>query len=204
LPYQKYWSGLAYGQDFFVSVGSGQSSTYAFPYSNQAVAITPDPHDWSGSTMDQPGVWIDVAYGNGQFVAITANSAAIATSTYQGRSWVTNSNALPVAQTWTAVNYGNGQFVAIAHNSNTAAVSTDGITWTAATLPVAQAWTDLAYGKNQWVAVAANSNTAAVSTDGITWTASVMPATQTWTAITFGQDRFVAVSSNTAISAVLV
>lgn len=202
LPYLKYWEGIAYGAPYFVVAGSGYTSTYGFPYSNQAVAITPDPRDWGSSVMDKAGVWTDIAYGNGKFVAITANSALSSVSGSAGRSWIT-SNTMPTAQSWEAIQFGNDKFVAIASNSSAAAYSPDGVTWTTANLPVSQQWIDLDYGNNQWVAVASNSNVAAISSDGITWSESIMPATQNWTAISYGLNRFVTIAANTTITAVL-
>ena len=194
LPYLKYWQGVAYGAPYFVATGSGYTSSYGYPYSNQAVAVTPDPHDWGSSVMDQSAVWTDVAYGNRTFVAITSNSALSSTSVSSGRSWTTANN-MPVAQNWSAIIYGD-KFVAVAQGSSTAAYSADGITWTATTLPSNQCWTDVAYGNGLYVAVSSNSDVAAKSTDGITWTARSTGLSSSITSITWNGSIFVAVGGS--------
>ena len=201
LPYSKKWQGIAYGQNFHITVGSGYVTKFGFPHGNQAVAVTPDPHDWSSSVMDTSLPWVDVAFGNTKFIAIAANTNAVSTSTH-GASWIT-SNTLPVTQNWSSIIYGNNAFVAVATGSSTATYSNDGITWTATTLPAAQNWVDIAYGNNQYVAIASNSSMAAVSADGVTWTASIMPVDQDWSAIAYGENKFIAVANNSNTAAIL-
>jgi len=202
LPNQRYWNGVAYGQNTLVAVGTGFFSGPMNPYLNSIVALSNDPHDWSTSVMDVPAYWTDVAYGDRKFVAVSNGNSISSISTSQGRSWITSNN-LPASQNWTAINYGNNKFVTVG-NSNVAAYSTDGIHWTATTLPANQTWVDLAYGNNKWVAIGSNTSTAAVSNDAITWTSTTMPSSQHWTAITYGNGKFVAVACNTNVVATTV
>lgn len=190
LPYQAYWQGIAFGVSRHVAVANGI----------RGMALTADPHDWSCSNFDSANPWIDVAFGNGNFVALS-NTNATAISQYHGASWVTTYN-LPVSQAWSSIEFGGGKFVAIGYGSSTAAYSTDGIHWTATSLPAASNWTSVAYGNSTWVAVASGSGNAAISIDGITWTNSVMPSTQNWCAITFGSNKFVSVATNSNVAAV--
>lgn len=146
---------------------------------------------WNERTVPA-GLWSDVIYGGGQFVAVSSNSAIAATSP-DGIAWT--QRTLPVSTQWRAVAYGNGTYVAIAAGGSIGATSPDGITWTQRTLPTTTAWGGLAFGNGVFVAisVADNTNIAATSPDGITWTQRTLPTSQEWRAVAFGGGVFVAV-----------
>ena len=77
--------------------------------------------------------WLNIAYGNGVFVAIDSsyNTSATSTcviSTDNGKTWTQYD--MPIGDLY-SVAYGNGVFVAVNYSSNTSATSTDnGVTWT--------------------------------------------------------------------------
>jgi len=136
---------------------------------------------------------ISVAYGNGQFVAVSASIGNTVALSSDGLSWSTQS--LPVTTNWTSVTYGNGVYVAIT-SSNQAATSADGITWVARALTSNASWNSIAYGNGVFVIVAGNpSNKAATSTDGITWVDRTLPSSDNWSSVTNGNGIFVAVAN---------
>ena len=70
--------------------------------------------------------WMDVAYGNGKFVAVASGTDSAMYSTDGANGTEVK---LPCVASWTRVSYGNGVFTACAHESNLVAVSYDGVTW---------------------------------------------------------------------------
>ena len=152
-------------------------------------------------TLPVSAYWYSVAYGDGKFVAIVANSSNISAYSTDGINWT--QTTLPVSANWQSVAYGDGKFVAIAANSsNISAYSTDGINWTQTTLPVSANWQSVAYGDGKFVAVINSiSNIAAYSTDGINWTQTTLPVSAYWQSVAYGDGKFVAVASFSNIAA---
>ena len=137
--------------------------------------------------------WYSVAYGNGRFVAIAADTDVAAYSD-DGITWAPTT--LPASRNWKSVAYGNGRFVAIAASTNAAAYSDDGITWTEMTLSSYVYWQSVVYGNDKFVAVASDTNEASYSVDGITWTFANMTASTKWYSVAYGNGKFVAVARN--------
>jgi hypothetical protein len=110
---------------------------------------------------------LSVAYGGGKFIAVGASTALdsvpaggnvqnfgaaygkaeytrangtrnILTSTDNGATWSTVSNALPVSSVWSSIIYAAGQWVAFQASGNSYATSPDGVTWTARALPTSK------------------------------------------------------------------
>ena len=137
-----------------------------------------------------------VAYGNGMFVATSANGSKVCYST-DGENW--NETTLSVTLTSSVVGYGNGKFVLLS-NRNCAFYSTDGITWTETTIVnSATGWNSITYGDGKFVAIAKNSSggtKAAYSTDGITWKEATLPESNYWLGVTYGNGKFVVVANS--------
>lgn len=144
-----------------------------------------------------PGNWVDVAYGNGKFVAIESDSNQVVYSE-DGINWV--KPVINISVYWNRVTYGNGKFVAISH-SNKAAYSEDGINWTATTLPEYANWYSVTYGNGKFVAISTLWNVSAYSYDGIKWARSTLPQSESWKSVTYGNGKFVAIANNTSIAA---
>lgn len=144
--------------------------------------------------------WQSMAYGNGVYVAVAANTSTAATSS-DGTTWT--QRTLPASGTWMTVTFGAGLFVTVAQNSNMAATSPDGITWTLRTMPANAAWRAVTYGGGRFVAVCNSALTTAYSLDGITWTAGGnLPATHSWQAIGYGAGAFLAFAGSNAAYAI--
>jgi hypothetical protein len=182
------WRSTAYGNDKFVALDFNNSTNSA--YSTDAIT-------WTVTTMPAQRYWNPIAYGDGKFVAVAADSTTAAYST-NGIAWTQTS--MPVSRYWDGVVYGNDKFVAIARSTNVAAYSTNGISWTQSAIP-GQSWDSVTYGNGKFVAVADFSNVAAYSTNGITWTQATMPSYNYWASVTYGNDKFVAIARNSTASA---
>jgi len=153
---------------------------------------------------------VDVLDSNA-FTAVITGSRTRTTS-IDGVTWSTGTNALSATNSWNAVccgdPAGNGNAVAVAVASGTQALnySYDCTTWTAnATgMPSTAAWTALAFGEGIFVAVSTTSSTAAASsTDGITFTARTLPSSANWLSVAYDSvnGNFAAVSGGTSTAA---
>lgn len=150
-----YYGGQVYAGGMFVAAG--------FDLFTSTDGIT-----WTTRTSPAGfGDAIDIAYGNGTFVAISSNGAnRVATST-DGINWTSRTAA--ENNTWNNIAYGNGLFVAVSYDgTNRIMTSPNGVTWTARNVP-AQAWEDVAYGNGRFVVNAFGGQTL-TSFDGISWT----------------------------------
>jgi hypothetical protein len=202
------WVGLAYGNNIFMAVASG----------NATASKTTNGTTWSSVTLPRSTTWTDIAFGNNYWVVISNDSlpantgSSVAISNSNGTGW--RLSQLPSKTTWSNVAYGNGVFVAISTtNSSAAAYSLNfGKTWSLASGLPSASWSALAYGGGRFVAIAAGTDVAAYSLDGITWVSSALPDSgvsvegspltyTAWSSITYGAGLFVAVSASTNTSA---
>ncbi len=177
----------------FTYSGVGSGGYFVSTDTDGSTLISTDGITWTaGATAPggAPGIFYDVAYGNGRWVTFGGQYAFYSTDPTGNWQGPNSASAQP-----NALCYGNGKFVGIQTFTTNATSSVDGITWTAGTLPSAAQWESVAYGNGVFVAIAGNSTTAASSTDGITWTARTLPSSQSWTSVTFGKGIFVAVAS---------
>lgn len=111
-----------------------------------ATCTVDDPLTFEASS--ESGSYLDVAYGNGVFVAVGIGITATSTD---GKVWV--SQATPEANLWSGIIYGGGQFVAVAHDGTSRVMtSTDGATWSVQR-GVSGGWRAVAYGNGRFVAV---------------------------------------------------
>jgi hypothetical protein len=124
------------------------SGSAASAFSNSSLFISP----------------LSVAYGGGKYIAVGASTGLdipansntgsagytkpgyasangtrnILTSSDNGATWSTVSNALPVSSVWSSIIYAAGQWVAFQASGNSYATSPDGTTWTARALPTSK------------------------------------------------------------------
>ena len=183
LPTSKTWSGIAYGNNYWIIIskqGSAPGSTVLYSNSNLAT--------WKSSNLPAVRNWSKVVYGNGRFIAITTDSNATAISTSNGASW--SAGGVLAGTAWSSIAYGNNRFVVIASSGTAAAYSTTGASWTSAVLPTSTTWSSVAYGNGRFVAIASTTGKAAYSLDGITWTSS--PYNVNGTSLTYGNGVFLA------------
>jgi len=178
------------------SVGTG--TTYSFIASGNVTVTAvfavkvPQLGAWHGTSNSNAGKWVDIAYGNGRFVAVAEGDSTILYST-NGSSW--GKATLPSYSYLSCVTYGGDKFVALPNSSSkTAFYSTNGTSWTAVTMTKAVTWASITYGNGKFVAVSSSKGTAGYSTDGINWTLTTLPSSSsgTWT-VTYGNGIFVAV-----------
>ena len=154
---------------------------------------------WNAMTLPASTNWIDVAYGNGVFMAIDQGGLATAIST-NGTSWTAaTAPPTPLGANNIALAYGAGKWVIASADAPTDPMhysDDDGTTWTECTTPTGS-YQDIAFGNNIWVIVGA-SGALAYSTDGITFTDNANAAgSETNFSVSYGQGLFVLSSVDT-------
>lgn len=126
------------------------AATNAFAYSNNLTT-------WANASISANHQWVDVAYGNGVFIAVnkTLNSNIVGISTNDGVSWTTK--AVPRTGTTGRIVYGNGAFVYLNSANIPAYITNDnGNTWTS--LGSSGNWTGLAYGNGKFMVTYSRPN----------------------------------------------
>ena len=103
----------------YESVAIGIQTSGKFQY-------TTDCYNWYEASVPY-GDWIDIAYGDGKFVAIEHNANRAIYSDDGGATWY--GTTLPSDDTWECIIYGGDKFVALASNSSAIAYSYDGVVW---------------------------------------------------------------------------
>ncbi len=192
LPASVTWSSVAYGNERFVAVASGSSST----------AISTNGQTWtSGGTLPNTNNWSSVAYGNGVWVAVASTSTATgAYSTNGGSTWT--SMTLPSTGSWTSIAFGDGLFVAVRDGSTAYAYSLDGQTWIAGTLPGTLTAPTVKYGQGIFLVGGTAETNAYSSQGGIVWTTRALSTGAAPTAIVHGNPgsvgQFVSVATGTS------
>jgi len=152
---------------------------------------------WTARSAADDNYWYSVTYGNGLFVAVSADGAMRVMTSPDGITWTARSAAS--ASSWYSVTYGNGLFVAVS-TAGAVMTSSDGITWTSRSAAEANSWCSVTYGNGTFVAVSiTGTNQVMTSPDGITWTARSATEASNWYSVTYGNDTFVAVSYNGAV-----
>jgi hypothetical protein len=147
------------------------------------------------------GSWQNIAFGDGVFVAVSADFGNYAATSPDGITWTVRTLAAAV---WNPLAYGNSRFVTINDDSLVSVSTNAGVTWsTPAALPTGTAtdWYDLTYGNGLFVAVGMEFSSGSgspciiTSPDGVTWTTRTSPVIDL-RGVTFGGDRFVAIPQN--------
>ena len=151
---------------------------------------------WTAKTMPSSANWSRIAYGNGTFVAIIANTTDKCATSTDGSTWTQRTMAS--SQTWNDVAFGAGVFVAMAGSGgvvNTAATSPDGITWTTRNMPGAYDWRAVTYANGKFYCLGGAK--CATSTDGITWSMVTIAYDEGWDQLVYGNGILIAtITSN--------
>ncbi len=207
---------ITYGGGRFVIVEGNFSNSVAYSANGIAWTVTTLPSNDDSTESN----WVDVAYGNGRFVAI-ADSSAMAAYSVNGATWYKSN--LPAISEWSSIGYGQGLFY-VTSLGDTAASSPDGVNWTlrdgsylsvdvtntsqnaipasttARTLPSASYWQDVLWDGSKFVAIGYDSGSSlgsyATSTNGTTWTGGTIAQSGTnweYTALAYnGTNQYVA------------
>jgi hypothetical protein len=153
------------------------------------VGANNDITDWQQVT--DTNNFIDVAYGNGVFVATRSNGVSYSND---GITWgATN----PVGFVGGKLAFGNGLFVNVSNSGGSGIVFTspDGFVWTSRTAASNDTWSAITFGNGLFVAVAIAYTAGGgimTSPDGITWTLRSGVASGGYTGVTFGFGTYVA------------
>ena len=153
------------------------------------VGANNDITDWQQVTNTNN--FIDVAFGNGIFVATRSNGVSYSTD---GITW---NSTNPVGFVGGKLAFGNGLFVNVSNSGGSGIVFTspDGFIWTSRTAASNDTWSAITFGNGLFVAVASSytgGNGIMTSPDGITWTLRSGVASGGYTGVTFGFGTYVA------------
>ncbi|MFU1797388.1 phage tail protein, partial [Paenibacillus azoreducens] len=137
------------------------------------VGSKPDYSEWTTRTTPVDNNWNNICYGNGTFVAISANGTGNRVMTsLDGVTWTLRQSAADI--NWRGVCYGNGLFVAVSSSGtgNRIMTSPDGINWTLRQSAADNTWNAICYGNGMFVVVdgSTSDNKIMTSPDGINWT----------------------------------
>ena len=162
---------IAYGNERFVAVG---------PRGAVAMALALAPTNYNSRWINVSGVsdhdLIDVEYGNGMYLAVSAGAMIMGSRT--GAEWTRHWLGLsgnPSSFGFTALAYGNGVFVAVTHTTQFIASSPDGTSWTRRGNRTvgSDGFMDVAFGNGMFMAVGHTSTREygiiRTSHDGATW-----------------------------------
>ena len=137
---------------------------------------------WTLSTLPASVNWVDIAFGEGKFMAIAAEGN-VAVST-DGQTWSAGTALPTISNDYSAVAFGNhGRWVVMSEGQDTAYSDNDGTGWTAGSANSALTFKSIAFGNSKWVATATGTATANYSLDGVTWYATTLTASGDWTTI---------------------
>jgi hypothetical protein len=204
---------IAYGYSRFVVVEGNFSNAVAYSTNGATWTVTTLPSNDDSTESN----WIDIAYGNGRYVAIS-DSSAMAAYSFNGATWYKSN--LPGIYEWSSIGYGQGVFYATTLG-DVSASSPDGVNWTlrdgsyasfditntakdtnsayaeTSTL-TSGTWSDIIWSGTQFVAVGTDGANGlyATSATGASWTGSTLPtvnSTFEYTAVAYnGTNQYVA------------
>ncbi len=173
------------------NVPSGLSPTLSFTGTTTT--------SFSGHTTPN-GLWKDVTYGNGLFVAVGEFGSTSVMTSPDGATWTARST--PTSSNWTSVAYGNGLFVVVSNNASSKLYMTspDGINWTIRSnlnSTINTGWNEIRFLNGRFIAVGAENFGRSImfSTDGLNWTyRSGNLGSASASSVTYGNGIYVAVA----------
>ena len=179
---------VVFGNGQFVAVGGSAT-----------IQTSPDGKAWVSRFSENMGFINDIAYGGGQFVAVSDGFKLDYLRSPDGITWTKGVagavNGLP--NFFRGITYANGKFVAVGYNGVISTTS-NGVVWTAQSSGTTNLLRSVAYGNGTYVAVGA-SGTILRSADGAAWTSIVPFTAQVINHITFGNGQFVIVCEGNQI-----
>jgi len=213
MPGNSSWESVTYGKSttgagVFLAVSStGDEGAYS----------TDGGATWSATTLPDIGDstvnnWVDVAYGQGRFIALANSGNNTAHGEYNSvtNTWSWQGQLMDVIadssqRDWSSIAYGNNRFIAVSTQGDVSISLDRGDSWiTGTALPTqdgstAHYWKQIRYGQGVFIAIGdtggrdifadatGGPSTFATSTeDGVLWTERAMPEALNWTAVGFG------------------
>ncbi|MBQ8886279.1 MAG: hypothetical protein IJY61_01080 [Candidatus Gastranaerophilales bacterium] len=159
--YYKNWNSFAYGSSKYVLVGN-----------DGYISTSDDGVTWNSATV--PGGTankLDVAYGNGCFIATSYGSVYFLLSMDGGNTWQNTAvgNA-SYNKMWQKIAFGNGRFVAISLTGDAVSTTATTINWQGVLSWAGDVmnWRSLAFGNGIFVAVS-DGGYVSTTVDGLIW-----------------------------------
>ena len=221
LPNGQQWWRTIYADGIYVTVralnfqvGGGAPPVASrngldFGSRNYQVATSRNGVDWT-THIAPIGVWTDVAYGDGRFVAVgnsTGPGTHIVMTSRDGITWSPDNSQKDMPDDTTQLNnvaYVHGLFVATAYAPGNRGyqvmTSPDGLKWTGHVVPTG-CYSDpsITYGNGTWAILGETSCQPPLQTiiltsrdEGRTWKETVLQNTSDWTGMIYVDHEFVA------------
>ncbi|MBU2514960.1 hypothetical protein KJ966_26870 [bacterium] len=164
-------TGVAFGENRWVTVGAGLSNLGTVLYSDDKGKT------WSaGSSSSTMYQFIDIAYGNGQWVAISPGNQQF--YSLDGISWIEFDIGGVTSFSMRDVSFGDSTWVAVGDNGAIIYAADPSGTWSLSSFSGTQSFSGVNYGNSRFIAVGSGGGSAVliVSTDnGQTWTEKTLP-----------------------------
>lgn len=194
------WEAMAYGDGVFLTIASDSNSASYSINGGQTWTTTTLP-TFGDSTLNE---WIDVAFGNGQFVVLANSNNIVANGVYNSatNTWAWDAHVMDVVadssqKDWVSISYGNNRFVAVSTTGDVS-YSFDGGVWYPGTMPTQDGstvmkWNSINFAQGVFVALcdtggaiiggdatSGPTNFIATSPDGLYWTGRNVSSTASW------------------------
>jgi len=113
----------------FTSAVTTSGNTGGTIVGNSVVAYSTNGVSWAASSLPSSSTWSDIAFGSGQFMAVSTSSTKAAYS-FNGQTWYSSNDSLVGDK----LAYGQGLFLAVTSGSTQAYSSEGGSNWTSRTI----------------------------------------------------------------------
>jgi hypothetical protein len=187
------WQPVAVSTPGGVSVVAFNEDTetlVAIAASGATVYTSSDGISWTSSPSNAPAGMVDMAFGNGKFVAVGAQGRAAVSS--DGVEWALS--ALNEDDNFTSVKFGDGVFMALGAYGSV--YTYNGTDWSKKADGRLMSYRQVVYGGGVFVAV--GDSGVSVSPDGINWNKSA-GAPKNLRGVAFGGGKYVVVGDSGAI-----
>ncbi len=217
LPNGQQWWRTIYAHGLYVAVrayntaiggrGAPLTSRNGLDFGSRSYQVATSRDGVTWKTHIAPiGLWTDVTYGDGRFVAV-GNSTGLGThivmTSRDGMKWSAVNSPAAMPDDTTQLNnvaYVHGVFIATAYEPGSRGyevmTSPNGLKWTGDVVPTGSySAPAIAYGNGTWAILGGTSTQAVILTSrnkGRTWKETVLQSTTDWTGMVYVNHEFVA------------
>ena len=217
LPNGQQWWRTSYAHGLYVAVrayntaiggrGAPLTSRNGLDFGSRSYQVATSRDGVTWKTHIAPiGLWTDVTYGDGRFVAV-GNSTGLGThivmTSRDGMKWSAVNSPAAMPDDTTQLNnvaYVHGVFIATAYEPGSRGyevmTSPNGLKWTGDVVPTGSySAPAIAYGNGTWAILGGTSTQAVILTSrnkGRTWKETVLQSTTDWTGMVYVNHEFVA------------
>lgn len=180
------WGKLRFVNGKFVLIGRLNNSGLSI--TSNVIKTSEDGETWTDVALPAEASWLDIAYGNGYYVAI-AKSSDISAYSSDLANWAQIS--LPASKQWQSLCYGNGHFIAVAFDgTQLAAFYPESLRWIVAGALEDGYYYDIFFHDGKFYipiskTIGESTNEIRVG-DVLEWEGKTLPVSAQWQSMTFG------------------